>query len=262
MDITVDGISVHAATGSRPINPKEPAVILIHGAGMNRTVWQLQTRNIAYMGRQVYALDLPGHGRSSGNPLASIEEMAEWLAKFMDAAGLASATLIGHSMGSLIALEFAARFPERMDRLCLMGVAETMPVHPDLLAAAEKNDPVAAELIVYWGLGNKAQTGGHPHPGLWMQGASQTLLDQAGPDVLFNDLSACNAYQGALAAAAKIECETRFVLGDQDNMTPARKATGLVSSIKNSDSKMIDKCGHMMMTERPNQVYAALKGIV
>lgn len=262
MDFIVDGANVHAATGSRPINPDEPAVVLVHGAGMDRTVWQLQTRNIAFMGRQVYAVDLPGHGRSEGAALTSIEEMADWLARFMDAANLKSATVIGHSMGALIAIDFAARYSDRMDHLCLMGIAETMPVHPDLLAAAERNEPVAAELIVFWGLGKSAQTGGHPHPGLWVHGASQTLLDQARPGVLFNDLSACHGFQGAMDAAANVDCKTRFVLGDGDNMTPARKAEKLISKIKEADSVVIAKCGHMMMTERPNQVFAALTGFV
>jgi len=262
MEVTVQGQMVHAATGGRAWNGDEPAVILVHGAGLDRTIWQLQTRNIAYMGRRAIAVDLPGHGRSGGALLATIEDIADWIPGFMDAAGIKTAKLIGHSMGALVTLEAAARHPSRVDKLCLMGVSEMMPVHPDLLDAAEKNQTLAPELIVYWGLGEKAKIGGHPHPGLWVHNASQTLLELSGEGVLFNDLSACNAYKGALEAAAKVKCETLFVLGKDDMMTPARKARSLADAIENSATILIERCGHMMMSERPNQVYDALKGFV
>ena len=118
MDFNVNGNSVHAATGSRAINRDEPAIILLHGAGMDRTVWQLQTRNIAFMGRQTYAVDFPGHGRSEGDPLASIPEMAEWVLAFMDAAKIETATIVGHSMGALVAIEFAGKHPKKLNKLC------------------------------------------------------------------------------------------------------------------------------------------------
>jgi len=262
MDLSIDGRTVHAATGSRAIHPDEPAVVLVHGAGMDRTVWQLQTRNIANMGRRAFAVDLPGHGRSDGPLLETIGDMADWIGAFLDAAGIEKCKLIGHSMGALTALEAAARFPDRLDGLCLMGVAESMPVHPDLLAAAEKNEPLVPELIVYWGLGDQAQVGGHPHPGLWIHGASRTLLDLSGPGVLHNDLKACNEYGGAVEAAAKVTCPTLFVLGRGDKMTPTKKAKPLADIIDGSVAEVIDNCGHMMMTERPREVYNALKGFV
>ncbi len=262
MDVIVDGLRAHAATGSRPIDKQEPAVIFIHGAGMDRTVWQLQSRNVAYWGRQVYAVDMPGHGRSDGAALASISEMAAWITLFMDALELKTATLVGHSMGALIALECAGHYPERLDKLCLMGVAETMPVHPDLLVAAQQNLPIASELIVYWGVGDDAQVGGHPHPGLWVKGASQTLLNMAKPDVLYSDLAACNAYKDAPDAAAAVLCETLFVLGQDDKMTPVKKAAPLVHAIASVTEVVIKRCGHMMMLERPDPVYAALKPFI
>jgi pimeloyl-ACP methyl ester carboxylesterase len=262
MDFIVNGKRVHAATGSRVINKEEPAVILLHGAGMDRTIWQLQTRNIAHMGRQAYALDLPGHGRSEGAPLVNISEISEWVFDFMYAAELASASFIGHSMGALVAIEFASSHPEMLDKLCLMGIAEAMPVHPDLLDAAERNEPLAPALIVFWGLGCKAQIGGHPYPGLWIHGASQTLLELSRPGVLFNDLIACDTYQGALAAAQNVRCDTRFILGEDDKMTPVKKSKPLVDAIKKSEVKLIEYCGHMIMTERPNLVYNAIAGFI
>ncbi len=262
MDVTVDGKLVHAATGGRALNPNEPAVVLVHGAGLDRTIWQLQTRNIANRGRRTFAIDLPGHGRSEGPALTEIGEIADWLARFMSAAGVETATVIGHSMGALVALEMAARFPDRVDKLCLMGVAEKMPVHPDLLAAAEKNQPLAAELIVYWGLGEKAQIGGHPLPGLWVHQSSQVLLEKAPANVLFGDLTACNGYASAIEAAARVTCPTVLVLGRDDKMTPIKKARPLAEAIADQRTVIIEKCGHMVMSERPNQVFDALKGFV
>lgn len=262
MDVIVDGLKTHAATGGRDGGGGEPVVILIHGSGMDRTVWQFQSRNIAFRGRRVLAVDLPGHGRSDGAPPETIAAMADWLGRFMDAAEVETATLIGHSMGSLIALDMAARYPDRIDRLVLMGVAETMPVHPELLEAAAQDRPLAPELIVYWGLGEKARIGGHPQPGLWIHGANETLLKLSRPGILATDLAACDTYTGAATAARKIECPTLFVLGRDDRMTPLKKGLELAGMVKDSRCVVIGRCGHTMMCERPNQVYDALKGFV
>ena len=118
----------------------------------------------------VLALDLPGHGRSPGPALPSIGEMAAWLIRFLDAAGIQQAALCGHSMGALIALAAAAAAPERVRRLALLGVAARMPVHPDLLAAAKADPELAADLIVSWGHGPVGHFGGQPAPGLWLHG--------------------------------------------------------------------------------------------
>ncbi len=258
MDVEVDGKRAHAAIGSREANPDDPVVVLVHGNGLDRTIWQLQTRHIANRARRALAVDLPGHGQSEGQALVTIEEMADWVIRFMDASGVGTATLVGHSMGAFVTLEAAARHPDRVDKLCLMGIAETMPVHPELLAAAERNELLAPELIVFWGLGQKAQTGGHPAPGLWVHGASKILLANARSGVLYIGLSACNAYQGAAAAAALVKCPTLLVLGRDDKMAPAKKAGPLANAIAGSETVVIDQCGHMMLIERPNQVHRAL----
>ncbi|MBL6932792.1 MAG: alpha/beta hydrolase [Rhodospirillales bacterium] len=262
MDFIVDGLKTHVATGGRDARDGEPVVILIHGAGMDRTVWQYQNRNIAYRERRVLAIDLPGHGRSEGTPPKSISGMADWIIRFMDAANVSAAILIGHSMGALVALETAARYPERIEKLVLMGVAETMPVHPDLLAAAEANQPLAPELIVFWGVGERSQIGGHPNPGFCVQGASEALLKLSGDGMIANDLSACNDYKDAMQSAKKVLCPTLFVLARDDKMTPPEKGLALAENIADSRSVVIEESGHMMMAETPNQVFDALKGFV
>lgn len=262
MDYLVDGLKTHVATGGRDAAAGEPVVILVHGSGMDRTVWQFQSRNIAFGGKRVLAVDLPGHGRSQGTPPETIGGMTDWLSRFMDAAEVGSATLIGHSMGSLIALDMAARYPERVDKLVVMGIADTMPVHPQLIEAARQNLDLAPELIVYWGLGEKARIGGHPEPGLWIHGANETLLKLSGSGILARDLMACDTFTDATALAPKINCPTLFILGRNDQMTPLKKGMALADLVENSRTAIIERSGHMMMCERPNQVYDALKGFV
>ena len=262
MDVIVSGRSVHVSTGGRVHAIGEPAVILVHGAGLDRTIWQMQTRNIAFQGRQVYAVDLPGHGRSEGPVLETITEMADWLINLMDEISVETATLMGHSMGSLIVLDAAARYSNRLERLVLTGVAETMPVHPDLLSAANTNKPLAPELIVYWGLGDQAQIGGHPLPGLWVHGASEVLLKNAKMGVLGNDLAACDNYGDAKHSAVKVTCPTYFVLGQDDRMTPIKSGQSLAAVIDQSEVYILEKCGHMMMLERPNEMYKVLRSLI
>src|SRR4051795_5150184 len=205
MQLSVNGVDTFVATGGRPFDPSLPAVVLLHGAGFDHSTWALHSRWFAHHGFSVLAPDLPGHGRSSGKALPTIAEMADWTAALLDATGASKAKLVGHSMGSLIALETSARHPEKVSALSLIGTAATMTVGPDLLKAAEANDPAAIDMVSIWGLGFKAELGGSRAPGLWMHGGAQATLELCAPGVLFNDLSACNNYQDALASAAKIK---------------------------------------------------------
>src|SRR5947199_10462167 len=204
MQLTVNGLDTSVATGGKDFDRSQPTIVLLHGAGFDHTTWALHSRWFAHHGYGVLAPDLPGHGRSAGPPLATIAEMADWTASLLDAAGAAKARLVGHSMGSLIALETAARHPAKVSALHLIGTAAAMTVGPDLLKAAEANDHSAIDMVSIWGLGFQAELGGSLAPGLWMYSGAQRVLEQARPGVLFNDLSACNAYRGALAAAAQI----------------------------------------------------------
>src|SRR5580692_11998244 len=114
MQLQVNGADIFVATGGRAFDPALPAVVMLHGAGFDHTSWALHSRWFAHHGHGVLAPDLPGHGRSAGAPLSTIAEMSDWTAALLDAAGVAKSRLIGHSMGSLIALETAARHPARV----------------------------------------------------------------------------------------------------------------------------------------------------
>jgi len=260
MQLSVHGADVFVATGGRPFDPSLPAVVMLHGAGFDHSTWALHSRWFAHHGYSVLAPDLPAHGRSSGAPLPTIADMADWTAALLDAAGAAKARLVGHSMGSLIALETAARHPQRVSALSLIGTTATMTVGPDLLKAAEANDHAAIDMVSIWGLGFQAELGGSLAPGLWMHSGAQRVLEQCRPGVLFNDLSACNAYQNALAAAAGITVPATFILGERDMMTSAKGGKALAAALPNSRIVVLRGAGHMMMVEQPDELLAALRG--
>jgi len=259
MMLTVNGAETFVTTGGKAFDPSLPTIVFLHGAGMDHTAWALHDRWFAHHGHNVFAPDLPGHGRSAGALLPTIAEMADWTAALLDAAGAASARLIGHSMGSLIALETAARHPAKVSGLTLVGTAATMTVGPDLLKAAEANDHAAVDMVSIWGLGHQAELGGSLAPGLWMHGGAQRLLERCKDGVLFNDLTACNAYQNAVAAAATVKVPATLVLGERDVMTPAKAGKALAAALPNARTVVLAGAGHMMMVERPEELLAALK---
>jgi pimeloyl-ACP methyl ester carboxylesterase len=259
MQLSVNGSDTFVATGGREFDASLPTIVLLHGAGFDHTTWALHSRWFAHHGFGVLAPDLPGHGRSPGAPLRTIAEMADWTSALLDAAGVASTKLVGHSMGSLIALETAARHPTKVTALSLIGTAATMTVGPDLLKAAEANDHSAIDMVSIWGLGYQAELGGSLAPGLWMHYGAERVLERCRPGVLFNDLSACNAYQTALAAAARVTVPATLILGERDMMTPARAGKALAAALPNSRTVVLSGAGHMMMVERPDELLAALQ---
>src|SRR5467141_3485392 len=250
MQLIINGKDTFVATGGREFDKSQPTIVLLHGAGFDHSTWALHSRWFAHHGFGVLAPDLPGHGRSSGAPLPTIADMADWTAALLDAAGVAKAWLVGHSMGSLVALETAARHPAKVAALGLIGTAATMTVGPDLLKAAEANDHSAVDMVSIWGLGFQAGLGGSLAPGLWMHSGAQRVLEQCRPGVLFNDLRACNAYQNALAAAAGVTVPTTFILGERDMMTPAKAGKMLAAALPNARTILLRGAGHMMMVER------------
>jgi pimeloyl-ACP methyl ester carboxylesterase len=259
MRLSVQGNEVFAGTGGRDFDPALPLVVFLHGVGFDHSIWALLARAFASHGSGVLAADLPGHGRSEGTPLASIAALADWTAALIEAAGASKARLVGHSMGSLIALETAARHPQKVTALALIATAAPMRVSGDLLNAARANDHGAIDMIALWGHGYRATLGGSEAPGLWMLGGGQRLLERAAPGVLFADLSACNDYSGALAAASKVAVPSVVILGSRDLMTPAKSGKAVAAAIPGCRLTVLDGAGHMLMSERPDDVLAALR---
>ena len=262
MIVTVDGLAAHASTGGVALASDGPVVLLIHGSGMDSTVWQLQTRYLAHRGIRAFAIDLPCHGRSGGAAIESVESMADWVSRFIDAAGVGPVHVVGHSMGTFIALELASRYPALTASIVLCGTAASMPVHPDLLAGASDDLAFAAALMAAWGHAKPAHVGLHPTPGLWMLGGARALVENSRPGVLATDFHACMAYSNALRAAAATVCPATVVIGLGDKMTPPKGGRAIASALTTSTVIELADTGHTMMIENPRAIRAAILAAV
>ena len=259
MRLSVDGIDTFVATGGRDFDASQPTVVFVHGAGLDHSVWMLLARWFAHHGYGVLAPDLPGHGRSGGKPLPSIAAMADWTVALITAAGARTAGVVGLSMGSLVALEAAARHPAKVTAIALIGAAGAIPVSKDLLAAAVANDHAAIDMVSIWGHGYHACLGGSLAPGTWMLGSAVRLLERSAPGVLAADLAACNDYGDGLANAAKVMAPATLVLGQRDLMTPHKAGLALAAALPNARVVTLGGAGHLMLSERPDEVLAAVR---
>jgi pimeloyl-ACP methyl ester carboxylesterase len=263
MELTVHGHTVYAYTGGKAFDATLPTVVFVHGAEHDHCVWVLQSRYLAHHGRGVLALDLPAHGRSGGDALASVEAMADWLLATLDAAGVAQAAIIGHSMGSLIGLEAAARAPERVRALVLVGSAFPMQVSDELLAATRDDEPLAQDMVNIWSHSSLAHYPNNPGPGFWVMGENLRLMQRQKPGVMHADFVACNAYANGLAAAAALRCPTLLILGKRDVMTPPRATREIVAAMPTPPRVVeVAGSGHALMAEKPDDVLDALRGFV
>ena len=259
MNITIDRKKVFLATSGKDVDPEKRTLVFVHGSAMDHTIWATFNRYFTSIGVNVLAVDLPGHGQSAGNPLNKIEDMSDWLAKVFKKLKLKNAVVVGHSMGALIAYDFAGRYQKQCEAAVFLGFCLPMPVNQMLLDLSESNDHRAFETIVDFGYAPNSKIGAAQAPGLWMTQGGMRLMEQSGPGVLFNDFSACNNYAPDEVLAANIDCPVLFIAGAADKMTPVRGMMPWVEIIKRSQLEVIPRCGHMMMMEKPNQVINALK---
>lgn len=267
MIVEVAGKAVYAYTGGRPFDPGRPVAVFVHGAQHDHSVWALQSRYFAHHGFSVLAVDLPGHMRSAGPALTSIGALADWLDALLVALKVDKAFVAGHSMGSLVALEFAARHPERASAIALLATAVPMAVSPALLEAAREREPEAIALVNAWSHSTLAAKPSSPGPGFWLRGMNRRLMERVsarGEAQLFHtDFAACNAYEDGLASAAKVRCPVRLLVGQRDMMTPPRAAGALAATLAQAgvtvDTVKLD-AGHALMTEQPDATLDALYG--
>ncbi|MBL8484020.1 MAG: alpha/beta hydrolase [Rhodocyclaceae bacterium] len=260
MQIDVQGSATYVYGGGRVPDAAAPAVLFLHGAQQDHSCWALQSRYLAHHGYCVLAPDLPGHNRSQGRPLQSIPDIAAWAVQLLDRLGIARAALVGHSMGSLAALEIAARYPERASALALLGSSPLMPVSDVLREAMTGDPPRAMRMINLWSHA-RGLLGGNSAPGMWMLGANLRLMQRGAASNLAADLAACHDYDGS-AAASLVRCATLVVMGARDQMTPPRAGRELAQRIAGAHSVVLDGAGHAMMAEQPDRVLDALKSFL
>lgn len=254
MKIEVRGTVTHVATGSRPFSAENNrgVVLFVHGAALDHTVWVMQTRYFARHSYAVLAPDLPGHGRSGGAPLTSVEAMADWLAELLQVLGVDRATVVGHSMGALIAYAFGARHAERTSRLVLFGTSIPMLVSDALLGAAADDDHAAFEMANTWSHSTRGSLGGNPVPGMWVFQGGERLMERSDPGVFSADLTACNQFA---PAALAIVAPVTIVIGTEDKMTPSKAGLKVAAALGDSATvRTLAGSGHSMMSECPNEV--------
>ncbi len=262
MELTVFGRKAYAYTGGRAFDPALPGVVFIHGASNDHSGWNLLARWFAHHGHGVLAVDLPGHLRSDGPPLESVESMADWVLALADAAGAHDVALVGHSMGSLIALEAAARAPARITRLAMLGTAYPMKVADTLLATAQASPDRAMAMVNAWSIATLATKPGFPGPGTWLHGSSMALMRRVqrgapGINLFHLDFGICNRYVGGLEAAARVRAPVTLVLGRHDPMTPPRAARDIAAALR---ARVVTvPSGHQLMGEAPDAVLNALR---
>ncbi len=262
MEIQVNGNTAYAYTGGKPFDAALPSVVFIHGAEHDHCVWSLQSRYLAHHGRSVLAVDLPGHGRSTGEALASVEAIADWIVALLDAVGVGQATLVGHSMGSLVAVECAARRPDRIAKIALVGTAFPMKVSDELLNATRDDEPLAQDMVNIWSHAGYAQYPGNPGPGFWVMGENLRLMQRQKAGVMHTDFKACNDYASGITAAGRITAPALLLMGKRDMMTPPRGAKELAAALADKRIVEIPGGGHALMAEKPDEVLDALRAFV
>jgi len=252
--LDVGGKEVFAYTANHELDPAKRTVVFVHGAGLDHSWFGLQSRYFGYHGWNVLAVDLPGHGRSEGPPLTAVPAMADWLVKLLGAAKIERVSLVGHSMGTLVALDCAARHPALVERVALIATAQPMKVSDAFLDAAKRNSYDAFDMSTIWGHAPQVPLGGNPNPGMWMYGDTQARLERLAPGVLYADLKASNDY----VFPGGVKRPVLFILGKRDVMTPPRAAKTLQEQIPGAQTVLIDFSGHSLMAEAPDATLDAL----
>lgn len=262
MLISVNQAAMYAYTGGKAFAPERPTVVFIHGALNDHSVWILQSRYFANHGYNVLAIDLPGHCKSEGEAPQTVEQAADSVLNLLDALDVQHAALVGHSLGSLIALELAARVPERVSHLAMVGTAFPMRVSAALLQAAVSEPMKGIDMVNTFSHATMAPPPSTLGPGTWLHGTGRALMRRvlaSNPDVnvFYRSFKACDSYNNGDQAMAAVQCPTLFVLGDLDQMTPPKAAQGLVTQARHGQVVTI-KAGHALMEEAPEAVLDCL----
>jgi pimeloyl-ACP methyl ester carboxylesterase len=249
-------------TGGKDFDAAKPAIIFIHGAANDHSVWSFQSRYFAHHGFNVLAVDLPGHGKSFGSAKTTIAQCTDWLINLCDNGAIDRAAVVGHSMGSLIALDFAARHPARISHLALLGCSAPMPVADALLDAATYRPHEAFDMLNIWGHAPQVKWNQSAIPGTSLMMAYKCLLEKSQPGVLATDLTACRQFMIDNAAMKNIAAPTMILSGTRDMMTPPKAAALVAAQISGAALLSLDGIGHAMMQEAPGDVLDALKDFI
>jgi pimeloyl-ACP methyl ester carboxylesterase len=266
MNFNVNGHKTFCYTGGKTYDATKPTLVFVHGALNDHSVWILQTRYMAHHGWNVLAPDLPGHGKSAGDPPRTVEAAADFVLALMDAAGLSRVAIVGHSFGSLIALEVAGRAPERISHLVLAGTAFPMKVSAALLTIS-LNEPLKdIDMVNVFSHSTLAPPPSASGPGSWLYGNSRALMRRVlasnqTVNLFHAGFKACDDYTHGATAMQQVTAPTLFILGQRDQMTPAKAAQPLIDQAASGTVVRLD-AGHQMMLEAPDGVLFAIRDLL
>jgi len=249
-------------TGGKPFDAAKPSIIFIHGAAADHSVWTLQSRYFAHHGFNALTIDLPGHGKSFGDAKTTISQYADWVINLSDHGAIREAVVVGHSMGSLIALDLATRYSTRVSRLALLGCNTPMPVADALMDAAEHCPHEAFDMLNIWGHAPQVKWNQSAIPGTALMMAYKCLLEKSRPGVLANDLTACSSFALAADTMKQIVAPTLVLSGSKDMMSPPKAAQLVATQIIGATFSLLDGVGHAMMQEAPGKVLDALRDFI
>jgi pimeloyl-ACP methyl ester carboxylesterase len=267
MNFTVNGHTTYCYTAGKALDATKPTVVFIHGALNDHSVWILQSRYFANHGWNVLAPDLPGHCRSAGTPPSSVEAAADFVIALIRASGQGQVALVGHSFGSLIALEVASREPGLVSKLVLIGTAFPMKVSDALLEGSVNAPLKTMEMVNVFSRSTLAAPPSVLGPGTWVYGGSLALAKRVfasntNANVFHASFKACNDYTGGETAIAKVLCPVLFILGSVDQMTPPKAAQGLIKAAQRGSQApkvVMVNSGHHQMSEAPEETLTALR---
>lgn len=262
MYFDVNGKQVFATTGGKPFDNSNPVVIFLAGSALDHTFWALHSRFFAFRQYSVLCLDTPGHTNSAGPALTSIEALGDWLNDVVSVLEIKDLSIVAHSQGCLVALEYASRYPGKLRSLSLIASGHATPVNDYLLNAAQENPSAAVDMMISWGFGAAGHMHQGPIPGNSMAAVGYKTMWGNSPDGLAVDLKACNDYQNGKTAAAAVACPVQVIIAGKDRMAPAKATAALVEHLPDPAVSRIPESGHMLPLEAPDRCRALLKDFI
>jgi len=232
---------------------KKLNLLFIHGSGSDHSAWSQQYGRL-HKNNNIFAVDLPGHGRSGGSGEADVEAYCLWVRKLIDILDLKRAVFVGHSLGAAITLRFALNYPQEIAGIVLVGGGMKMPVNSFFLDFLKTNPPIVPaeviDLICKYSLAKENRSK--------FSAPLRKSLSQSSVEVLYGDLSACNSLD-LTQETGKLSIPALVICGAQDKMTPPDFSRQLAASISRATLEIIEDAGHMVMLEKPAEFSMSLE---
>ena len=222
-------------------------MLFVHGAGGNHEIWENQTKYF----RNAIAIDLPGHDVGEGK--RTIEEYVEDVRRFCDQKSLKNFVMVGHSMGGAITLKFALTYPEYLKAIVLVSTGAKLRVAPIVFEEIKRDYNNFLELMKEYAFLNKTPS--------WVKDKAVKLMRSVKPQVVYGDFEACDKFD-VMGSLDRINLPTLIICGRDDLLTPVKYSEYLRAHIRNSELRVIDDAGHMVMLEKPQEFNEILENFL